>query len=76
MRSSLAILLGATLASGIAMAGSDAKFSELDADGNGKLNETEATEAGIDLTALDADGNGVVSKEEYQAAVKAMEEEG
>lgn len=76
MRNSLAIVLGATLASGVAMAESDATFSELDADGNGQLNAAEATEAGIDLSAVDADGDGAVSKEEYQAAMKAMQEEG
>lgn len=76
MRHILAILFGMTLASGAAIGADTAKFSEVDADGNGKLSQSEAAEAGIDLSAADADGNGALSKAEYQAALESKMKEG
>ena len=76
MRKTLAILLGTTLATGVAIGASTVKFGDVDADGDGKLSKSEATQAGIDLKSADADGNGTLSEAEYQAALESQMKEG
>lgn len=78
MRNKLAIILGLSLASSAAMANnigadSNAKtFSDLDADGNGKLSQSEvAGNANIVFATADTNGDGALSQTEYKAAVKA-----
>lgn len=70
MRAPLAILLATTLAAGVATGARYPKFEDVDVDGNGKLNESEAIQAGVDLESADQDGDGMLSKAEYQAAIQ------
>lgn len=59
-----------------AVADGHAKFSELDANGDGALSAEEATAAGLDVETADADGDGAISEEEFKAAKASMEGEG
>lgn len=70
MRAPLSILLATALASGIANGAKYPKFDDVDVDGNGKLNESEAIQAGVDLESADQDGDGLLSKAEYRAAIQ------
>ncbi|MBB3231053.1 hypothetical protein [Halomonas stenophila] len=67
----VALLFGAG-----AVADSHAKFSDLDADGNGTLSAEEAAAAGVDVETADTDGDGAISEEEFEAAKAGMEGEG
>ncbi|RTR00756.1 EF-hand domain-containing protein [Halomonas nitroreducens] len=71
------ILLAVALLFGAgAVADSHAKFSDLDADGNGTLSAEEAAAAGLDVKSADADGDGAISEEEFKAAKSSMGGEG
>lgn len=74
MRNITAILLGMSLASGVAIGAENPKFDDVDLDGDGKLNQTEAAQAGVDLESSDMDGDGALSESEYQAAVDGSKE--
>lgn len=52
----------------------DRDFSELDTDGDGRLTQQEAEQAGIDSVtyqSLDQDGNGEVSEQDFDKAKEA-----
>lgn len=70
MRVPLAILLATILAAGVASGARYPKFEDVDVDGNGKLNESEAIQAGIDLESADQDGDGLLSRSEYKSAIE------
>lgn len=77
MRNLLAIIFGMTLASGVALADSQSMgFSELDANGDGALSETELQAADVSIADADSDGDGQVSKSEYETAAKGAMSEG
>lgn len=78
MRNKIAIVLGLALASSAAIAGNtgidlNAKsFSDLDADGNGKLSQTEvSSNTKIVFSTADTNGDGAISQTEYKAALSA-----
>lgn len=70
MRNKLAIVLGLLLASSVAIAADYPKFDDVDLDGDGALNQTEAAQAGLDIESADTNGDGVIDSDEYQAAVE------